>query len=107
MEEWEKTKCFLCGSYEAKKLMVSRNLRVICPTCNFYYLTSGVQKFRLDENNNLICENRKTKIKNLLTEKQKQYLRNHVQKNHDPSGAEPVKINVELLDNLCEKMSLF
>jgi len=99
MEEWEKTKCFLCGSNEAKKLMRDRNLWVSCPTCNSYYLTSGVQKFRLDENNQLIYENRKTQIKNPLTKKQKQYLRNHVQKNHE--------INVELLDKLCEQMNLF
>lgn len=102
MQEWEKTKCFLCGSHEAKKLMVDRNLRVSCPICNFYFLTSGVQKFRLNNDNQLICENRKTGIKNPLTEKQKQYLRNHVQENRDPSGVEPVKIDIDLLDGLCE-----
>lgn len=95
---WKETMCYLCGE-DAEELEYSRNLRVRCDNCNtFYYLTSFVRKFRLD-NKRLIAVKPSTQEKVFLNDIQKTKLLKHVQENNDPDGRNPVEINFNLINN--------
>ena len=97
---WEPIKCYLCDK-DAEKWFTLGNLRVrplysskeLCE-CGYYWLTSDVLKFRMDDQRKILV----TKEKKPLTKKQKWSLSSFVKNNQDPIGEKPAKIDKTTFD---------
>lgn len=99
--EWKDTICFFCD-YEAKQRNDCRNLRIECFNCDVQYsLSFDVQRWRFNKKNHqLLYENRATRERFPLTDKQKEFLLNHIKKCWDPEKKKPVIITIDMLDSL-------
>jgi len=103
---WEPIKCYLCSedaeqwNYDTPDFRVrpASQSKDSCE-CGFYLLTTFVIKFRMDKQKKQLI----TKQKTPLTEKQKKLLINWIKENQDPTGKEPVKIDLTAYDAFTQK----
>lgn len=103
---WELIKCYICNkdaeqwNYDTPDFRVRPASWSTEPCeCGFYLLTSNVLQFRMDKQRKQLI----TKEKTPLTEKQKRVLINWIKENQDPTGKEPVKIDLTAYDIFTQK----